>query len=458
MITNAIVYISLLSLTVGVEFNPHKFSFYWGGENLTLFRYRLISPLLVALLSFGTGKAKFQYADKEFSIYDSLLNFFRSMFSLSLEASKQLKTAIEKLGEETEKLTLVIDNLHLLSEERKWVLPKDLWKDISGDKQLIEGEIALLNQIDDNLDRENFERHNVVELRNHIAIRITKVRVFINNRLKRYIRKVIVKNIKDERAIEKIADIINVSNPSELVSTDPPNYGARSLGLSILCGTVLGMVHQFTGQVHSPNQRIFYLCIAFFVFFFLMSFLNRMKPTVEGFSFALALGAVAGFSAHFSFEIINRGLSTAIGANKAFVIIVMDLANMCVFGMVLGIISALIIHVFRHHGKKVFIKPLHGYLCLALLGGISYWILGLAFQQTEVLLTIAAVKENIALFAAGIITLGGITFVTGIFEVSKKPFPKGDKDEDRVVEESEKVMSYGRTETPDEKPIARIVR
>jgi uncharacterized membrane protein len=389
--------------------------FYFASDDLNLFKFRKISPIVIAILYFGTGKAKFEFGDKEFSVYDTMLYAFRSMFSLSLGASKHLKSVLDKLGEETEKLFKVIENLHQLANERDWKTPEEEWKDIEGDKKLIEQNIALLDEISSNLSEDKIDHIQIDKIKERISSEIKDVRLFINKRLKMYIRKLIANNIKDERAIDDIAIIIDASDPNAIIDKKAPNYFARSFGLSLLCGSALGIVFQFTGSPHSPNERILFLCVSFFVFLTVFSFIKSMNYNLEGFSFTIALGALAGFLGHFSFELISKDLHNVINIGTSDFPL-RNVINDCIFGMVLGSASAIISFFFRNYAGRKLNNVIWGYISIGLVGGIAFWFISLAFNELILDFTNSGIKDQIGFFSTGIIALIGISFVSGVFE------------------------------------------
>ena len=98
LVSNSVIYMALLSFSIGIEFDPKEL-FYYGKatESSDLgFKFRYSAPIIVAILYFGTGKAKFQFFGNEFSFYDIMIHMFRTMFPLSLGVSKQLKNYLDK--------------------------------------------------------------------------------------------------------------------------------------------------------------------------------------------------------------------------------------------------------------------------------------------------------------------------------------------------------------------------
>ena len=60
---NSVVYVGLLTIIAGVKLNFTKLYFYFSGTSAEGFQFesRSLSPILISLLYFGTGSAKFKF-------------------------------------------------------------------------------------------------------------------------------------------------------------------------------------------------------------------------------------------------------------------------------------------------------------------------------------------------------------------------------------------------------------
>ena len=418
LFANSVIYMALLSFSVGIEFDPQVLFYYGKATEYSGigFKYRHSAPLVVAVLYFGAGKAKFEFFGKEFSLYDNMIQLFRTMFPLSLGASKQLNTYLDKLGEETEKLNNVIDKLHQLAKERNWKIQNEEWSDIEKDKKLIENDIKLLEEIDSSIS-ENLNQLDVKNTKKKLRDEIKKLRVNINTRLKKYTRNVIAANIRDEMALPDIAEILDIAEPGELLNKRPPSFLARSLGLSFICGTSLGIVLQLTTTTYGPYERILFLCVAFFIFLSVFTNIKNNNKSIEGFSYALFLGAIAGFFGHLAFECIyrimhSRGEILQINAMQ-------EIVCTCILGMALGTFSALIAFFFRHFLSNKIKSMINKYLLIGVMGGFSFWLLLMAFGELKCSM-LTCPKYHIAYFLTGVIVLLGIAFVSGVLEQHDK--------------------------------------
>jgi len=414
LVSNSVIYMALLSFSIGIEFDPKEL-FYYGKatESSDLgFKFRYSAPIIVAILYFGTGKAKFQFFGNEFSFYDIMIHMFRTMFPLSLGVSKQLKNYLDKLGEETGKLNKIIENIHQLAKDRDWKTSNEEWDDIEGDQKLIENNINLLTEIDYSIS-ENLDKLDINKIKEKLREEIKNLRVGINGRLKKYIRNVIAANIKDEMALYDIAEILDIAEPDGLIHKRPPSFIARSFGLSILCGTSLGIVLQLTTSPYSPYERILFLCVAFFVFLTIFTFIRGMENTTEGFSYTLALGAIAGFLGHLSFEYIYKIMHFRIEILQLSTLL--EIVNTSMLGMALGTFSALIVFSFRYYLSSRIKSITYKYLFIGILGGFAFWFLLKVFGELSCSIQ-SCPKNHIAYFLTGFIVLLGIAFVSGVLE------------------------------------------
>ena len=416
LFANTVIYIALLSFSVGIDFGfKPNVLFYYGKamESPDIsFQYRHVAPIIVSVLYFGTGKARFQIFGKEFSLYDNMIHLFRRMFPLSLGASKQLSNYLNQLGEETEKLNKVIENLHDLATERSWKIPNEEWNGIESDQKLIENDINFLREIDCSIS-ENLHELDIHKTKEKIGDEIKNLRIGINTRLKKYIRNVIATNIRDEMALHDIAQILDIAEPDQLLHKRPPSFFARSLGLSFLCGTSLGTVLQLAQTPHGPYERILFLCVGFFIFLSIFTFIKNRKKTVEGFSGTLALGAIAGFLGHLAFEYSYRIVHFKI--NLLNIETLVEIAQRCILGMALGTFSALIAFCFRYYLGDRIHKTTNKFLSMGIAGGFVFWFLLLAFGEMTCSI-LSCPQIHIAYFLTGFIVLLGIAFVSGALE------------------------------------------
>ena len=419
LIANSVLYIGLLPLLAGIELELKSYTFRWsGGDNLKLFRYREVSPLIIAVLYFGFGKAKIEVGNKEFSFYSTILSIFRSMFPRSFGVSKKLNEYIEKLGDETDKLYGTIGNFQTIAESYNWQLYKDEWKEINNTKKIIEEEIDFLMDIKNTLSIKSISANEIGRARDGLVKQIEKSRISLNDKLRYYLRKIITKNVLHEQSISEIVELINVNRSDEIIKKTSSNYIARAFGISFLCGIFLSTVFSFTGSDYAPPERILYLVTSFFFFLAPFTGLRKITKGIEGFSIALLIGAFAGFIGHFAFNLIALK-SIVITMESISIKSLIDLTIENLRGAVIGTLSAAIAYFFKHHLNKKIERSLYKYPVISLSGGLA--VLGVSILFSDPIYNAQGLnlKELIGPILTGMIVLMGISFVSGIFEQSK---------------------------------------
>jgi len=413
IVANSVVYIGLLSLLAGIELKLMGFEFYWGGDdNVKLFKFRKISPLIIAVLYFGFGKAKLEIGNKDFTLYNSMLNIFRSMFPKSLGVSKKLNDYIDKLGDETEKLKQTIGNFHEIASNYKWNIFEDEWKEIANSHVLIEGDIEFLTKVESSLS--NLNKDDINNTKKDIVKQIEKSRVEINEKLRKYIKKIISKNIVHERSIEEILVLIDVKRTEDLIVKKRSNYIARAFGISFLCGILLSAVYTFTDSRYTPTECILYFVASFFFFLAIFSFINKMAYSIEGFSISLVIGAAGGFCGHLAFLLVSNKIRLA-DANLLSIGYYFSLITMTVQGIVLGTVAAFVAFIFKHKINPKIEHPVLKYLLISITGGVAFLLVAFLFSEISIDLPIDY-RDFLKPILTGCIALMGISFVSGIFD------------------------------------------
>lgn len=424
LIANAVVYIGLLSFIAGIEINFKNYTFFWGGgDNIELFRYRKISPLIIAVLYFGFGKAKLEIGNKEFALYEIMLNIFRSMFPLSLGASKKLNEYIDKLGDETDKLNQTINNLIIIAENYNWILFDDEWKEINRSQKLIEDDVEFLMKIKSSLSKEHLNDNEINGTKDDIIRQIEKLRLELNEKLRNYLKKIISKNIVHEKAIEEIVTLIDVKKSDDIIVKKRPNYIARAFGISFLCSILLSIVYAISGSNYAPTHRILYFVVSFFFFLSIFTLINKIPNSIEGFSYSLIIGSFGGFCGHLAWLFISKTilLNEIVLTSFDFY---MALINKTALGIILGAVSAGIAFVYKHKVNEKIERFFLKYLLISITGGILFLCIFFLFGYISIDLG-QDYRKLFKFFLTGCITLLGISFVSGIFE---KIIPKVEKE------------------------------
>lgn len=439
LVANTVLYIGLLPLLAGIEFNLKTYRFYWGGgDNETLFSYRTISPLIIAVLYFGFGKAKLEIGRKEFSFYSGILSVFRSMFPRSLGISHKLDQCISKLNTERNKLYWTISNLQTIAESYNWQLYKDEWNEIDNSKNMMEDEIEFLMDIDNRLDSSIIQQTDIEYIRKKIAKQTEDARLKINEKLKAYFRKIISSNVFHEKSFLDIMESMEVNRPHEIVKKSESNYIARAFGISFLCGILLSTVLSYTLDNYRPTEGLLYLVTAFFFFLSIFSFLRKLAFSMEDFSYSLMIGALGGLIGQTAYNFVADKLTPIL--NEPFSAgTLISILNLSLKGIVIGTISAAIAFLFKNKINPAVKSILLKYLLISVSGGIG--MIGSAFIFSKYSNIQTSVFPVILRhFLTGSIALMGIAFVAGLFEqepVSESESESESESDKETVEEME---------------------
>lgn len=450
LIANTVLYIGLLPLLAGIELNFKTYHFYWGGgNNQTLFSYRSISPLIIAVLYFGFGKAKLEIGNKEFSFYSGILSIFRSMFPRSLGVSHKLDQCIDNLNNEKDKLFRTIENFQMIAETYNWQLYKDEWKEINNTKTMMEDEIEFLMDIRKRLDSRIVKQKDIKFIREKIIAQIETARVKINEKLKAYLRKIISSNVFHEKSFLEIIEYIDINKPHEIVEKSSSNYIARAFGISFLCGILLSTVFSYTLDNYRPTQGILYLVTAFFFFLSIFSFLRKFKSSMDGFSYSLMIGALGGLIGHTAYNLI-AGRLTLPGNDPFSVETLVSILSLSIRGVVIGTLCAVIAFLFKNKINSVIESTFSKYLLISISGGFA--VIGSAFIFSDYSdMQNSLLTEISRHFFTGAIALMGIAFVAGLFEQEPAAESHSAKEEVEVKESDKNTESQVTEERVAEK-------
>jgi hypothetical protein len=253
-----------------------------------------------------------------------------------------------------------------------------------------------------------------------IVEQIEKSRLNINEKLRYYIKKLIRKNILHEKSFEEIAELIDINSTSEIIEKKCSSHVARAFGISFLCGISLSIILTIKNENYTTHELIFYLVSSFFIFLYLFSYIGKLDWSINGFSFALAIGAIGGFCGHNVFNIISKKshiiemLNSTIDVNFSIYHLIKTLSVESSLGMIIGVFSASIVFLFKHFISNNIANSTLKYILVSLSGGMMvlfvskitpYYRFGSDFYA-----------GTICPLFTGCIVLMGISFVSGIFE------------------------------------------
>jgi hypothetical protein len=308
---NIMTYMFLLEYIANIQFFKNIFIYTGPGKESEVFRYRFISPIILAILNFGTGAAKVDFYGKEIAIYSYIQSRLSTILPPDDTVEKGIRKIIEKMGEETEKLELLIEEIKNYSKSVDWDIPENEFNLLKEQNENLKNQVYFLKRIDEITEIDINTKEKIRKINKSINEKIIEISKAINKSLKDYIASIFRNNIKDKKALSAISGIVNNIipmpdyEPHEILKKKNPNSFYRVLGISILFALILSFIFGFGDKNYSDgNKRFIFLTFSLFIFNFIVSFLHNSKPNITGFFKSILFGSMAGFAGHFSWIIV----------------------------------------------------------------------------------------------------------------------------------------------------------
>ena len=423
---NIVVYVGLLNIVAGVKFNLTQFYFYFSGTETkgVKFEARLLSPILISLLYFGTGSAKFKFHNKEFSIYERMLTIFRNMFTYKTLTEDKIEEHLINLGDQTEKLTEKVEEFHELAERNEWRVEKKKWKNIEKDNEIYSRQTRLLNLIAVELSKKPMDQSTINNIRNTITEENKNIKERLNKKIRKYIFNSIMPHVQNEKALQDVARFLGV-DIYEIIEKPEPQPLSRVLALSLIGGITLSITLQlfkffelkskmaeFAPQASLDYESMFYLCMSMFVFLYCFSFLGKTKDKTNGFFTATLLGAAGGFHSHLIYKLLTKG--SIIYRAQDPLALALEALNNCMWGLILGIVAAVVSFFFSRFASMKISRTFLRYVGIAIAGGAAFWLIFWVRYMIEA--TQMGLYRHARTFSIGFIVLLSIAFVSGVLE------------------------------------------
>jgi hypothetical protein len=436
---NIVVYVGLLNIIASVKLNLTQFYFYFSDTETKgiKFQTRLLSPIMISLLYFGTGSAKFKFHNKEFSIYERMLNIFRNMFPYKTGTEEKIEKHLKNLGDQTEKLTEKVEELHELAERNEWRIEKHQWKSIEKDTKIYSRQTGLLNQIGVELSKKPMDQSTINNIRDTITEENKNIKEQLNKKIRKYIFNSILPHVQNAKALQDVARFLGV-DIHEIIERPEPQPLLRVLALSLNGGITLSITLQmlkffelkskmaefagagyssqsamgFTPQASLDFAAMFYLSMSMFMFLYCFSFLGKTKYNVNGFFSTTLLGAAGGFLGHLTYIMLTK-VFIIYSASDPMTLALEALMD-CMWGLILGIVAAVVSFFFNHFACMKISRILLRYFGIALAGGVVYWLVFWVRYTIEV--TQLSPYRHAQAFFIGFIALLCVGFVSGVLE------------------------------------------
>lgn len=354
---NIFIYTSLCAIFLGID--PARISLVQDPDfNLNLTPLQLFQPVLISLMYFGTGIAKFKFGGKNIDFYQLLLNAFQDLIEITVLKEEEIRNQIAECAAEYATLKSRIIAWRETAIRRKWDSLNNEWQDMETDINMLDEQVAYLNEVDSQLN----EPVNIDYVKENINRRIRETRASQIQKLKRYITKFILTNIKNENDIDFI---LNELGAKPNLGRIEPNPVVRCFVLCVTFGLLIGPVYGLYLE-RSVVQYGWIGAISVGVFGLIFSYVRYSRKNASDLLVsALVSGGLAGLVGHAVFmaatSFADKG-ELSINYEKLY------------FGVEFGIGVGLVLHLYRNYMLKT---PIYfKYLLLSLSGGVLFVALG----------------------------------------------------------------------------------
>lgn len=413
---NIFTYLFLLEYIANIELK--NFIFVYSGDNS---KNEHVTPILLAIFNFGTGAVKVNIHGKEVAIYSSIRSAFATILPRDQVVEKGIQDLIEKMGEETDKLEMLIDKIKVDANRSGWDIYENEYAIIKANNRNLKKQINFLTDLTEITESSMENKEKVEKITKNTQKKIVEFSTTINTSLKNHIECIFRNNIKDQKALVAIIDLVKIVipnvdyEPKDIFKKRHPQIFSRVLGNSILFAVILGILFgSFESEMINPNKRILYLGITLFCFNLIISRINHNKPTIAGFAKSMIHGCMAGFAGHFMWIIVTN-IDTVLTSWNAFSS-TYDWTKTLV-GVRIGLFCAIAIHMYRYYSKHI-TKSINitksigsSYIFTSILGGLLILIQHCFIEGFD---------NCLLWFLLGIVLTVNSIFVSAVFEINKE--------------------------------------
>lgn len=321
---------------------------------------QVINPIVIAVMYFATGSATFKLGKHKIDLYQQLLGVFQRLLSLQFAEIEQIRKSIEKANTKLNALKDRIKSLHSTVESQGWDNMEEQWSEVNSDVQLIDEQVHYLADLRNQLSGPI----NIDKIEKDIDTRIHDMQSNQIAKLKDYIFKFIITNIKNE---EDIDNLIQDLGGERLIPEDgEQNLVARCVVVCGLFGLLFGPIFSNFEENMNLIRYSWYGAVTLGMFGLIFSTIRNAKKNVKDFLLrALISGGMAGVVAHTVWMLLR---SVDPQNSVAFE------PEQLVFGLEFGVALGLIIFFFRTTTLQMSTMIRAGAMAIA--GGVTFMLLG----------------------------------------------------------------------------------
>ena len=404
-VVNILVYLGLCSFFLGVDWLTAALQPTISREAVAGMQgsmFQVINPILIAVMYFATGSFTFKVGKAEIDLYQQLLKVFQRLLRLQFSDVEQIRKSIENTSAKLQVLREKIESLHSVADTQGWDRMEDSWKEVDDDVRLINEQVNYLTDMRMKLS----SPANMDELRKEIDSKIEDMQSSQITKLKSYIFKFIIANIKKESDIDTLIEDLG----GEVVRGE-----SREQSLVIRCVVVCGLFGLLFGPVFAYFENVsvvrysWYGAAALGSFGLIFSIVRNAKKNVKDLLVrAILSGGAAGLVAHAVWMFL-RGLEQQLAIPFEY--------EKLVFGVEYGIVLGLVIFFFRTTTLEL--STVLRVTGMGMLGGAAFALLGLLNKVHAPLqeMGVGAIGVYGMLVVLGVITTLGLA--TGLDIVKK---------------------------------------
>ena len=288
------VYLGLLYIMVGLFPTTESPYVAIGGINKEFENFRLIAPILLSVMYFGSSKTCLRIAGKDICLYYRLLQVFIGFLTTPLN-QEEVSRVIQQ--NQVESLQSFLNNSINKSNDLSIHIPSGNFDLESIKKELHQAEdgVAFLEDIK--------SRKETIDIAlSRIKQNIDKIRKGYLEKLKTAVSSLVEMNTSNALFADFTIRYFEIL-PSQKSKVAYPLI--RALAMAIIGAIFFALIYQKTGTDYEISVRVFLISLSLFSFLLWFNWLDKCSLSIEGASLVIMLGIAAGASGSITFCLID---------------------------------------------------------------------------------------------------------------------------------------------------------
>ncbi|MGB8427795.1 MAG: hypothetical protein WCD88_18560 [Desulfobacterales bacterium] len=346
-----VIYWGLLFVMVGLSINFRPPFVEIVGSNSEFANFRLIAPIILSIMYFGSTKACVRVAGKDICVYYRLLQVFTGFLTTPLD-EKDISRVIKQNQVDVlqEFLKSSIDKAGDLGIRMP---PGDFGlKGVKEDLRQAENGVSFLEDI-----KSRSETLDAALVR--VKQGLDRIRESYLEKLKIAVSNLVAMNTSSALFADFTIRYFGILPPNQTTVSYPL---IRTIAMAIIGAVPMALIYERTGSNYDIAVRVFLLSFALIAFLLWFLRLTSCSWTIEGTFLALLLGIAAGTCASIVFCLVEPKAGLVLTwvetkilrvsgttANFGFVDFLRSIDGLKVLkGLQMGAAASFIVHCFRH--------------------------------------------------------------------------------------------------------------